>query len=300
MNSKLPIVFFGSSHLVIPIIENLKNNFDLQLVITTEKNSTNPVPSYCTQHNIPLRTVQTLSDDTIYHLLSTIYTPVGVVASFGLIIPQEVINIFPKGIVNIHPSFLPQYRGATPIQTALLNGDTETAVSIMVIDEEIDHGPLLAQIPLEITPSDTSESLYSKAFTLGAEKLIDILPAYVEGNIEPREQDHSKATFTPRSLTKKDGLVDFDETNNMSALEIENCDPLEKVVPLWQKLKIARMIRAYYPWPGVWTTVKINGQEKILKLLPQQMFQVEGKNPVSKKDLLNGYPELKEVIEKLG
>jgi methionyl-tRNA formyltransferase len=269
---KLPIVFFGSYHYVLPIIEVLHKHFDLRLVVTTEQKSTDAVPSYCTKQDIPLLQITTLTSDEIESKLRTTDTPVAVVASFGLIIPTEIIDIFPKGIINLHPSFLPYYRGATPIQSAIKNGDTETAVSIMVIDQELDHGPLLSQLPLEISPEDTAESLYLKAFTLGAEKLIDVLPAYIAGNVEPREQDHSKATYTPRHLTRHDGFID--------------------IANLPSKKELDQTIRAYFPWPGVWTKVKINGQEKILKLLPNQMFQMEGKKPVSKKDLLNGYPQL--------
>ena len=270
-------VFFGSSNLVISIIEQLNTHFDLAFVVTTEKNSTNAVPEYCIAHKIPYISTQTLTNEDIQSQLRDSNSQLAVVASFGLIIPEEVINIFPKGIVNIHPSFLPQYRGATPVQEALKNGDIETAVSIMIIDKEMDHGPLLAQVPLEISPEDTAETIYKKAFVIGAEKLVDILPAYVAGNITPREQDHTKATYTPKNLTREDGFVDINNLPN----------------------NLSNLIRAYHPWPGVWTKVQINNQEKILKLLPNNMFQMEGKKPVSKKDLLNGYPELKEVIEKL-
>lgn len=274
---KLPIIFFGSSTYVLPIIQTLNEHFDLKLVVTTEQKSTDAVPAFCNEHEIAILQTTSLKSDEIELQLRATDAPVAVVASFGLIIPEDIIDIFPKGIVNIHPSFLPYYRGATPIQTAIANGDTETAVSIMVIDHEVDHGPLLSQLPLEISSEDTAESLYNKAFAIGAEKLVDVLPAYVAGNIEPHEQDHSKATYTPRNLTRDAGYFEV------------NKPPTH----------LANLIRAYFPWPGVWTKMKINGQEKIIKLLPNHMFQVEGKKPVSKKDLLNGYPELKEAIEKL-
>lgn len=289
---KLPIVFFGSSAYVLPIIETLNAHFDLKLVVTTEQKPTDAVLAYCLKHEIAVLSTNTLKTDEIEIQLRDIDAPIAVVASFGLLIPEEIIEIFPKGIVNIHPSYLPYYRGATPIQSAIANGDTETAISIMVIDTELDHGPLLSQLPLEISAEDTAESLYIKAFKLGAEKLVDILPAYVAGTIESREQDHAKATYTPRHLTRESGFID-----------IQN-----------PPANTANLVRAYSPWPGVWTKITINGQEKILKLLPNTnrhpeldsgsqintiLFQVEGKKPVSKKDLLNGYPELKEVIEQL-
>ena len=273
----MKVIFFGSSAYVLPIIQILHDHFDLTLVVTTEKNNTDPVPTLCKQLGTDILTTNTLVPDEIEMKLRNENADVAIVASFGLIIPEEILHIFPKGIVNIHPSYLPYYRGSTPIQTALANGDTETAVSIMVIDTKMDHGPLLSQLPLAITPEDTTQSLYEKAFQMGAEKLVDILPAYVEGTIEPREQDHSKATFTPKEFTRESGF--FEITNPPANL--------------------SHLIRAYYPWPGVWTKIRINDQEKVLKLLPNNMFQVEGKNPVNKKDLLNGYPQLKEVLTKL-
>ena len=274
---KFPIVFFGAGPYVIPLIYMLHEHFDLQLVVTTEQKSTDPVPAYCKEKNIPLIQTTTLADEKIESQLREIDAPIAVLASFGLIVPADIIDIFPKGIVNIHPSYLPYYRGATPIQTAIANGDTETAVSIMVIDEELDHGPLLSQVPLEITPEDTTDSLYTHAFTIGAEKLLDILPTYVAGNIEPREQDHRKATYTQRELTRTTGYIN-----------IQN-----------PPANITNLIRAYYPWPGVWTKITINNQEKILKLLPHDMVQIEGKKPVSYKDFLNGYPEAKEILHQL-
>lgn len=277
----MKLVFFGSSAYVLPIIEVLNNIFNLTLVVTTEQKSTDAVPTYCKKHEIPLLQATTLKDDEIASKLRDLDAPLAVVASFGLIIPEEIIDIFPKGIVNIHPSYLPYYRGATPIQTALANGDTQTAVSIMVIDKELDHGPLLSQLPLEISPADTAESLYNKAFTIGAEKLIDVLPAYVAGNLEPREQDHSKATYTPRNLSRDAGYVDI---NNPPT-------------------NLANLIRAYYPWPGVWTRLRLSSggqaKEKIVKMLPNHMLQIEGKKPVSYKDFMNGYEEGKEILNKL-
>src|SRR6185503_10774343 len=117
-------------------------------------------------------------------------------ASFGLLLPKEALDLFPKGIINIHPSLLPQYRGAMPVQSALLNGDSATGVSIIKLDEEMDHGPLLAQETAEILPSDTSASLHDRLFEKGAELLTKILPEYINNKLKLTEQDHANATFT--------------------------------------------------------------------------------------------------------
>ncbi|MDP2638206.1 MAG: methionyl-tRNA formyltransferase, partial [Candidatus Levybacteria bacterium] len=167
------IVFFGSSKQVIPIIEVLRKNFDLKLVLTTEDPKPNlasqdqvlrsyPVVKYCLENKIPYLSVSTLSDQKVKSQLLSVNCQIAILADFGLIIPQEILNAFPKGIINIHPSVLPKYRGPTPVQTAILNGEKITGVSIIKLDEEIDHGPILGQEKEKILPTDTSESLYKR------------------------------------------------------------------------------------------------------------------------------------------
>jgi methionyl-tRNA formyltransferase len=289
------IIFFGSSSYVLPIIKILKENFDLVLIVTTEQRDTDSVPGFCKEERIPCLQIQRFNDETIEQL-KKLQAPVAVLASFGLIIPQTVLDIFPKGILNIHPSLLPKYRGATPVQSALLNGDKETGVTIIRLDSEMDHGPILAQEKAEIKLEDTAESLYNQFFQQGAEMIKNLLPEYIypepfdKLRIKLVDQDHTKATYTQRVLTRQDGYFDIENPPSPEQLD--------------------RMIRAYYPWPGVWTKWKIsskggsasggeNGKWKILKFLPNKQLQVEGKKPVSHKDFLNGYPQLKEKIEKL-
>ena len=142
---KTHIIFFGASGYVISILEYLRKHYDLVLVVTTEKEPTDAVPTYCKINAISYVSVATLRKDNVVRMLRAINAPVAVLAYFGLIVPQEVIDIFPKGIVNIHPSLLPKYRGPTPGQTAILNGETKSGVSIMLLDNKVDHGPVLGQ-----------------------------------------------------------------------------------------------------------------------------------------------------------
>jgi methionyl-tRNA formyltransferase len=270
----LKTIFFGSSGYVVPIIEVLKNNFELSLVITTEK-SQGTVPSFCIKNKIPYLSIGQFSNSTIQQL-QRIKAPVAVLADFGLIIPEEILNAFPKGIINLHPSLLPKYRGPTPVQTAILKGEKTTGISIIKLDKEIDHGPILGQEKEEILSNDTAETLYKKLFEKGASLLSNVLNKYFNDNLKLIAQEHDKATFT-KPLTRRDGFIDMS-----SSLEIKNL-----------KLKI----RAYYPWPGVWFKTKLNNTEKIIKLLPGDKLQVEGKKPMSYKDFLNGYPEAKEIIK---
>lgn len=273
-------IFFGASAYVIPTIAYLKGTTDLQLVVTTESRPTNAVITYCTTNNIPFVSVTKLTED-ILEQIRKIQAPIAILADFRLLIKQEVIDLFPKGIVNIHPSLLPEYRGPTPGTTALMDGKTKTGVSLMLLDKEMDHGPILAQEKESVLPNDTSVSLYQRLFAKGAQMLEQTLPDYVEGKITPQEQDHSKAIYT-KFLTRESGFVPQNELEKMENKKRDN------------------MIRAYFPWPGVWTLLRLSGKEKVVKLLPNNMLQVEGKKPVAPKDFLNGYPETKEFLEKLG
>lgn len=277
------IVFFGSSPDVLPIIEKLNSTFSVKLVVTTEQHPTDAVPKYCLEHTIPYTSVSSLQDTKIIELLKNQQAELGVLADFGLIVPDEILNVFPQGILNIHPSLLPLYRGPTPVQTAILNGDKHTGVSIIRLDSDLDHGPLLTQEKAKIQPEDTAQTLYKRLFQQGADMLVEKIPGYVTGEIKLIEQDHTKATYTGDRLTRESGYID------LGSLEIRNF-----------KLEIERKVRAYYPWPGVWTKWKMKDDKwKILKLLPGQKIQVEGKKPMSYKDFLNGYPEVGKEVKEL-
>ncbi len=285
MNYELRIVFFGTGNYVLPILEVLKSDFELVLVLTTEKNDIEPVSKFCKKNGIKCISVSKFDHNTKYLIQNTAATA-GVLANFGLIIPQEVLDIFPKGIINIHPSLLPKYRGPTPGQTAILNGDTKTGVTIIKLDKEVDHGPILVQEKVEILPNDTASTLYERLFKIGSQMLAKSLPMYLCGELKPTEQDHSKANFT-KTLTRDSGFIDL---NNQQSI-INN--------------QLHHMIRAYSLWPGVWLVCNSEkGEEsslnnKIIKLLPDNKVQVEGGKPMSYKDFLNGYPEGKEILQKL-
>jgi methionyl-tRNA formyltransferase len=268
------VVFFGSSRFVIPLIETLNKNFTLELVITTEKKPTDAIPSYCAKHNIPYLSVSDLSSSALSSKLSVQSPKLAILAYFGLMVPEDILNLFPYGIINIHPSLLPKYRGPTPVQQAILNGDNTTGVTIIKLDNEIDHGPILFQKKENILPQDTSETLYERLFKLGADSTVQTVELYVKGKIKPKEQDHKKATITPK-LTRQSGYIDSSKLKAQSS-----------------KLKFDRLVRAYHPWPGVWTDIMINDKLLRIKFLPNKMIQVQGKKPMSYKDFVNGYGDV--------
>jgi methionyl-tRNA formyltransferase len=152
-----------------------------------------------------------------------------IVAAFGQILPQTVLDIPPHGSVNIHASLLPRWRGAAPIQAAIRAGDTETGITIMKMDAGLDTGPILSQRAIPIAPDETGQSLHDKLSQLGGELLIETLPGYLSGEIQPQSQDDSHATFAPR-IQKEEGHIKW--TQPAAAIE--------------------RMVRAFTPWPGTY------------------------------------------------
>jgi methionyl-tRNA formyltransferase len=273
----LKTVFFGSSGYVIPIIKELKKNFDLSLVVTTEKTD-GAVPYFCGQNNIQFLSVSSFKNESTKNSIINIKALIAVVADFGLIIPKDILSSFPKGIINIHPSLLPKFRGPSPVQAAILEGVEVTGVSIMKLDKEVDHGPILGQEEEKILNTDTSRSLYKRLFDKGSLLLVKLLNLYLKEGLRLTTQKHENATFS-KTLKREDGFIDIS-------------NPPSKGV-------IDRMIRAYFPWPGVWFKTKLNGTEKIVKLLPGQRIQVEGKNPMTYKDFLNGYSGAKGMLQKI-
>jgi methionyl-tRNA formyltransferase len=253
---KAKIIFFGSDQYSQIVLEALKKSSDLEIIkVVKEKKELPNLKNNLSQPDI------------------------GIVASFGALIPPDILSWPKKGLLNLHPSLLPKYRGPTPVPTAILNGEKETGLTIIKVDEQIDHGPIVAQFKEIIQPEDTSESLLKRLFTFGGETLITILPSYLEGKIEFREQNHNQATFT-RKLTREDGKIDWSKPAHYQE----------------------RFIRAMFPWPGAWGEVRIDNQVKRLKILKAHLkekklildlVQLEGKKPVTWKQFLEGYPQAK-------
>jgi methionyl-tRNA formyltransferase len=271
-NSKLRVIFFGTPEDVTSVLDQLHKAFQVVTVITSpdapvgRKYILTPssIAKKAEELGIPALKPKKFNNETIEQL-SNLSPDLFVVASFGHIIPKEILDIPKLGSLNIHPSKLPGYRGPSPIQNQILDGVTDSAITIMLMDEEVDHGPIVFQEEFILSQKDTFSTLHTKMFQKGAEIVVRILPDFVEGKIKPKEQNHEDATLT-NHIEKQNGYFDI------------NKSPAPEVLD--------KMIRAYYPWPTAWT--KWNG--KIVKLLPEGMIQIEGKGPVKLKDFLNGYP----------
>lgn len=203
------IIFFGTEDYSLGALRTLVNNgFAVAAVITKpdaprgrgQKLTAPPVKTFALEHSIPVWQPQKLGDlaDDIRNL-----QPVaGVLVAYGKIIPQGVIDLFTPGIVNIHPSLLPLYRGPSPIESAIVNRDAQTGVTIMQLEAGMDSGPIYAQETLELKGQETNKELYATLFKIGEQMLIDTLPKILSGKLHPTPQDHSQATYC--SLLSKD------------------------------------------------------------------------------------------------
>lgn len=231
-----------------------------------------PVKKIAVAHAIPILQPEDIRDTQWTEKIKAINPDLIVVVAFGQIIPQSILDIPPKGCINVHPSLLPRHRGATPWQEALLQGDTTTGVTIMLMDAKMDHGPLLAQEKCAIAPHETTPSLEDKTAKIGVPLLIATIEKWFAGTGTPVVQNHSQATYS-RLLKKDSGRIDWSK----SAREIE------------------RMIRALEPWPGTWTEWQCT-RIKILKAHLNEQdaliideLQPEGKKVMSATTFRNGY-----------
>jgi methionyl-tRNA formyltransferase len=252
--TNLKIVFLGTPEFGSIILEKLiKADFKPVLVVTgldkpvgrKQVLTPSPVKIVAQKYKIPILQPEKISN--LKSQISNLRPDLIVVAAYSQILPKEILDIPKYGSLNVHPSLLPKYRGSSPIQYAILNGDKETGVTIILLDEKIDHGDILAISNLKSQISNlTSGELSKELAGLGAELLVKAIPKWIKDEIKPRPQDDSKANYT-KVFKKEDGKIDWKK----SAEEIE------------------RQIRAFDPWPGAYTESRIKnqglGKLKILK-----------------------------------
>jgi methionyl-tRNA formyltransferase len=229
------VVFMGSPGFAIPSLAALVEAYAVVGVVTQpdrpagrgRKRATSPVKQFAIEHGLPCLQPETLRTPASLSALTELRPDLVVVAAFGQILPAAVLALPPHGCLNVHASLLPRWRGAAPVQAAILQGDAETGVTIMRMDPGLDTGPILAQRTTAIGPEDTGGSLSARLSVLGADLLIEILPDYLGGRLTPMPQDDALATRAP-SLKKDDGALD----------------------PAVPAERLARQVRAYEPWPG--------------------------------------------------
>jgi methionyl-tRNA formyltransferase len=190
-----------------------------------------PVKQAAVEHGLHVVQPETLRDEAVVEHLRQLAPDVGVVAAYGEILRKNVLDIPALGYLNIHPSLLPLYRGPTPVAAAILAGDDVTGVSIIKLVRAMDAGPLLAQATVPLARDARTGPLTDELFNIGAELLINVLPLYADGELQPQPQDDSQATYC-KMLAKEDGRIDW----------------------MGPAIVLERAVRAYDPWPGAFTT----------------------------------------------
>ncbi len=244
----LRICFFGTPLFAVPALRALASaSWPIAAVVTAPDKpigrrmllTPSPVKTAATELGISVMTPATLKDDAVFTSFSELRPDLCVVVAYGKLIPERYLQIPRLGFLNIHPSLLPAYRGPSPIQGAVLDGCASTGVSLMVLDNDMDHGPVLAQAPWIIPGGADYPFCEDMLSRLGAQLLIDTLPGYVDGTVVPVPQDHSMATTTSK-FTRQDGRLDWTQPAS----------------------HINDRIRALASNPGTWTT----WEEKVLNI----------------------------------
>lgn len=216
------------------------------------------------------------------------------VVDFGYLIPEWLLAVPRQHPINIHPSRLPRWRGSSPGQFVLLHGEAHSAVSIIIMDEQLDHGPVVASIPFVVEPDWTQQEYYTNSFTLASTQLPDVLQQLSDGMITPQAQPDKSPTPIASHISKQDGYISWElvhaALNGLKPANIECSALLQGVFARRQHDSVAEVIcdaqRALHPWPGLWTTVKTAKGTKRLKLIACQLTgnkliiehaQIEGK-----------------------
>jgi methionyl-tRNA formyltransferase len=229
------VVFMGSPEFSVPTLRGLAERYNVVGVVTQPDRPAGrgrvltPPPIKVLAHSLGIEVIQPerLREPEAQARLAAWAPDLIVVTAFGQILRKSVLELPRYGCVNVHASLLPRWRGAAPIQAAILHGDEQTGATIMIMDPGVDTGPTLAQAALEIRPDDTAETLGARLSQGGVDLLLRTLPGYLDGAILPQPQDSEQATYAPM-LKKEEGLLDFSQP--AAALE--------------------RRVRAFNPWPG--------------------------------------------------
>ena len=250
----------GTSTFAVPILKSLyQNGYPISVVYTQPPKKSNrgqkfnksPINLFSENISLEVRTPESLknnNEELLY--LKELKPDLIIVVSYGQIIPKNFLNIPKYGFLNVHASLLPKWRGAAPIQRSIMNLDRETGISIMKINENLDEGPVCNQYSLNILENMNSDQLSEKLSTIASEKILDILDNIYDGNIEFKDQDHSKATYA-KKIQKVEGKIDWN-------------DNAEKIIG---------KINGLYPYPGAYFS--FNGER--YKILKAEKSNMQGK-----------------------
>lgn len=304
----MKIIFAGTTRFGIPTLEKIQASEHQLVAVVTQPDrpvgrkqeiSKTPIKLWAERQNVPVVAPEKIQD--AFSQISLHHPDLMIVAAYGQIIPNTVLDVPRLKSYNLHGSLLPKYRGASPIQTAIIEDEAETGVTVIRMDEKMDHGPIAGTIKVPIAPEDSFDSLYDKLAEAGSKLMLELLPGIEQGNLKLTEQRHAEATFT-KLITRPDCRANW----------------------TLDAYRLARMAKAYNPEPGLWTTLdqkmvkileasavtenKIELPGKIIRhpkglavkcgtnLLILDTVQPEGKKPMPGRDYLNGLKNLESKI----
>lgn len=312
MQNKPSVVFFGSGPVAAKSLARLVKNFEVEAVVTKPKPAHHhgnfPVLDLAEKLKLPVKTVTNKADLDALIVSKPFTSTVGVLIDFGIIVSQKVIDYFPKGIVNSHFSLLPELRGADPITFSILSGQTLTGVSLMLLVEKMDEGPLIAQDQLVLTYDETNKTLTDNLIELSDEMLKKYLPIYLSGSLKPMPQNPAIMPTYSRKLTKEDGRIDWKKPAEVLEREIRAFTEWPKsYVEIANQLVTVTRVKAsegtlYYPddvhkkglKPG---TVIGNHKDGItvqcggvpLSILRVDFLKPAGKKEMTAREFMRGY-----------
>ncbi len=259
-DKKIKVAFFGTSDRSTEILNSLKNNFDFRFCVTKldakvgRKQILTPsgVKTWAVENSVPFIEVESLKNENIDKVLELVNkekVDYIIVADFSFIIPQQILDNDSSTLINVHFSLLPMYRGASPVQFAILNGDPTTGVTFQLVHKKMDMGDIICQILLDILPNENSDQLYKRLFSLTATKIPEVIIDFHTGALTPVIQDETKSSYTysktkpsTTQILKEDARIDWTR----------------------YPIVIHRMVKAFYPWPVAWTTLEDIQNQKIM------------------------------------
>ncbi|HMB25840.1 MAG TPA: methionyl-tRNA formyltransferase [Patescibacteria group bacterium] len=304
-NKNTEIVFFGSDPFSVPVFKKLIKKYNVKALVCesdkpsgrNQKITAPPTKKIAENNNIPIFQPQSVKKDNIFfEKIKALNCDLFIVAAFGQIIPLNILNLPLHGSLNIHPSLLPKYRGASPIRQTLLNGDKKTGITIILMDQGMDTGDIVAQEVTTVKKNDNYITLSKKLADQSAEFCIRIIPGYLNGEFTLLTQDDNQATYT-KKIKKNDGLINWKQ----SAKDIKN------------------QLKAFIDWPGTYTkfkqkkldliTAKVSDFDKNIKTgqvfkcknnifvqcgqgsLKLETVKLEGKKVTDIKNFINGHQD---------
>jgi methionyl-tRNA formyltransferase len=300
------IIFFGTPDLAVPVFERLFVTGYVPVAVVTAPDkpvgrkkilTPPPIKEAALAHNVSVLQPATLKDPAFLEVFKALQPDVCIVVAYGKLIPQDYLNLPKFGFLNIHPSLLPEYRGPAPIQTAIKDGKKETGISIMLLDKDMDHGPIIAADTMAIDPDAYYPDVARQLFDHGARMLIDILPKWLAGEITPKEQDHTLATIT-KLLKREDGKIAWDQDADTISRHIRALSHEPGTWTMWEGATL-RIIAAHpatvclpeNPKPG--TIISLAGAVAVTTAscpLILETIQLEGGKPLPASEFIKGRP----------